>query len=415
MLRVSEFGGAFFHQLVFHFLLIDFGINVGQDVLRGHFVDVAGVGFVEFFHGVVGGGRVGLDVAAGEGFDVFIRGVGRFLGAGAGEDDLLLERKIFVGPEFLVELPEAFDVDDADLALSRGGEGGDVFFGVNVDPGDENAVNAFEARCAVFAALRAAPDIVAGDFVLALREDERDVKRDARGGELFEGVQPGGGGGDLYHPIGMASGPFLAELDVTLDALGVSRGIYFVFKKRIELEADVAVIPLGRCPNRREDILGVINELVGHGPGDGGVVLAFVHEFFNKRIKAPCLDEVRDDDRIGGGAGRAHGEVLFNQFGIDGVEPEFGAGSDEGFEGHGDLLVWRVGNAIRAGSEGLAAFVGKCSAILCGKLQIFYFQLDIGSAHVLVDLRFDGEIDFGAGVELIQHFAVVEGNTFHGG
>ena len=68
----------------------------------------------------IGGRRIGLDVAACKGFDIFPRRVFRSLDSGASEDHLLLERQLLVHPELLVHLPDSLGVDDADLALGAG-------------------------------------------------------------------------------------------------------------------------------------------------------------------------------------------------------------------------------------------------------------------------------------------------------
>ena len=62
----------------------------------------------------------GLDVGASERLDVLPRLVARLLRAGAGEDDLLLQRQPFIGPELLVHLPDILGIDDADYALGLG-------------------------------------------------------------------------------------------------------------------------------------------------------------------------------------------------------------------------------------------------------------------------------------------------------
>ena len=198
--------------------------------LGGRRLNGSGVGFVEFFHGVVGGWGIGLNVAAGQGLDVFVGRVGGFLGAGAGEDDLLLQGEILVLPELLIELPEALGVDDPDQALGGGGKGWDVLFGVDIDPADEDAVDALEgtgagtgagadAFCGV-----GAPDVVAGDVVLSLGKDEGDVEGDAGGGQFLERGQSGGGGGDFDHAVVVAGGPFFAQFDITPGALGMDLG-----------------------------------------------------------------------------------------------------------------------------------------------------------------------------------------------
>ena len=82
-------------------------------------VDLASELPAAFFNGVVGGGRVRLDVAAGERFDVLPGWILRLLGAGAGEDDLLLERRLLVRPKLLIRSPDLFHIHNAHQALRR--------------------------------------------------------------------------------------------------------------------------------------------------------------------------------------------------------------------------------------------------------------------------------------------------------
>ncbi len=91
MLRVGELGGPFLHEGIFHLLLVHLLIDLVHDRAGGHDFNLAGVVLVKFFDGIIGGGRVCLDVGAGEGFDIFVGGVGGFFGAGAGEDEFLGE------------------------------------------------------------------------------------------------------------------------------------------------------------------------------------------------------------------------------------------------------------------------------------------------------------------------------------
>ncbi len=84
---------AFFHQNAFELGVIDFRVDFGQDVLRREPIDLASERQAALLRGVVGGGRVGLDVAAGQGLDVFPRRLARLLRACAGEDDLLAKRE----------------------------------------------------------------------------------------------------------------------------------------------------------------------------------------------------------------------------------------------------------------------------------------------------------------------------------
>src|SRR5271165_499956 len=44
----------------------------------------------------------------------------------------------------------------------------------------------------------------------------------------------------------------------------------------------------------------------------------------------PAFDEISDDDRVRGGAGRTPGTILFHRFGVHGIEPELGSRGDQG-------------------------------------------------------------------------------------
>ena len=94
-----------------------FSVDLGQHGLWRQLVDLARERPAAGLHGGVGRRRIGLDVGAGERLDVLPRRVGRLLRAGAGEDHLLLQRQLLVGPELLVQLPDALGVDDADQSL----------------------------------------------------------------------------------------------------------------------------------------------------------------------------------------------------------------------------------------------------------------------------------------------------------
>ncbi len=238
---VGEFLDAFFHEGFFQVLDVDLGGDFFEDGRRGKAIDLAGEGATAGLNGGVGGGGVGLDVAACEGLDVFPGGIVGVFDAGAGEDHFLGQGGGVSGPEALVLGPDLFGVDYADLSLGRGGEGGDVFFRVLVDAGNEDAVDAFEAGEGG-AALGAAPDGVSGGLVLAGGEDEGDVEDDAGGAEIFEGGEAGGGGGDFDHAVFVAGGPLFAEGDVARDAVGKGGAGLGIFEQGIEFEADVAVV-----------------------------------------------------------------------------------------------------------------------------------------------------------------------------
>src|SRR5439155_4772388 len=138
---------------------------------------------------------------------------------------------------------------------------------VDIHAADEDAVDGFEA-VARRTALGAAPDGVAGGDVLSRRERERDVDRDAGRGELFEGGQPGGRRRHLDHAVIVSGAPLLAEGDVLPRALLARALALRILQKRIQLEADVAVVAARLLPDGVEDFLGVPDDAVGHLPSD---------------------------------------------------------------------------------------------------------------------------------------------------
>ena len=158
-------------------------------------------------------------------------------------------------PELLVGPPDLLHVDDADLPLRGGRQLGHVLLGVHVDARDEDAVDALEP-VERLPPLGAAPDRVAGRFVLPHGEDERHVERHARGRQLLQRAEARRRGGDLDHAVVVACGPALAQLDVRAHALGVRQLAVDVFQQRVELEAHVAVVAARLLPRRAKDLLG---------------------------------------------------------------------------------------------------------------------------------------------------------------
>ena len=96
-----------------------------------------------------------------------------------------LQRQFLVGPELLIQLPDALGVDDANLPLRRWRQFRHVLRRVHVQPADEDTVDRLEtvSRCTP---LGAAPDGVAGGLVLSSREDQRHVERHAGGRQFFQ-------------------------------------------------------------------------------------------------------------------------------------------------------------------------------------------------------------------------------------
>ena len=147
-----------------------------------------------------------------------------------------------------------------------------------------------------------------------------------------DGLQAGGRGRHLDHAVLMPGRPFLAQFDVAAHALGVRRPGLRIFQQRIQLEADVAVVAGGRLPDGQEDLLGLVDQFVGHLPGDRGVVRLRRASTVELGVEAAGLDQVGQDDRIGGGPGGPPGPVADHQVRIDRIEPELGSASDQGFE-----------------------------------------------------------------------------------
>ena len=63
------------------------------------------------------------------------------------------------------------------------------------------------------------------------------------------------------------------------------------------LEADVAVVALGLVPDRQEDLLGGLDELIVHFPGDFVVGVAFVDQCVMSSSNRPVL--IRSETMIG--------------------------------------------------------------------------------------------------------------------
>src|ERR671923_93396 len=103
-----------------------------------------------------------------------------------------------------------------------------MLLGIYVDARDEDAVDALEA-IERLAPLSPAPDGIAGDPVLPLRENERDVERYAGSGQLLQRIETGRRGGHLDHAVLMAARPLFPQADVGRHALGVRRAELRIF------------------------------------------------------------------------------------------------------------------------------------------------------------------------------------------
>ena len=90
LLRIGELGDPFGHQRRFELLHVHQPVDLLDHRGRRKLVDLPGEGAAAAGDGLVGGGRIGLDVAAGEGLDVLPGRIAGLLRARAGKDDLLL-------------------------------------------------------------------------------------------------------------------------------------------------------------------------------------------------------------------------------------------------------------------------------------------------------------------------------------
>src|SRR6266852_1345285 len=125
---------------------------------------------------IVGGRRIREDIGAGESLDVLPGRVFRLLGAGAGENHLLLQRQFLIGPKRTVHLPNALGIDDADHSLGLGRKLGDMMFGVHIQAADEDAEDRLEFLQRG-PPLSPSPNGVTRGYALPGREDQSDVDR----------------------------------------------------------------------------------------------------------------------------------------------------------------------------------------------------------------------------------------------
>ncbi len=237
-------------------------------------------------------------------------------------------------PKGLIFFPELFGVDDAGETLCGGGEIRDFLFGIDIDAADEDGVDAFETFDAAGTFLSAAPDVVAGDFILTFGKDERDVEDDASTSERFEGIKASGSCRDLDHAVLVAGRPFLAELNVASNGFIVRGGCGDIFEKGVEFEADIPVVAFGLFPDGKKNVLGLLDEFVGDEPRDFIIILSLVEEGDDVVVEAAGGNEAANDDGIGGGAGGSEREVDRDKIWIDGIEPDLRAGCDKGLKTH---------------------------------------------------------------------------------
>ena len=206
-----------------------------------------------------------------------------------------------------------------------------MFLGVDIDPAHENTVNRFEP-VERLALPRPTPDRVAGGEVLFRREGERDVERDSGRRQFLQSAQPARRVRHFDHAVGMARTPFLAQLDVESRAFRYRQIALGVFDERVQLKADIAVVAVRRVPDRKEDLLRLAHEHVGHGPGNFLILEAIAEQLGHFAIETAGLDQVRDDDRVGSRSSSAPGTIACDLVRIDGIEPQLCSRSNEGLQ-----------------------------------------------------------------------------------
>jgi len=128
----------------------------------------------------------------------------------------------------------------------------------------------------------------------------------------------------------MARGPLLAELDIELGAFRLGDIKLRILDQGVQFEADVAIVALGGFPGRKEYVLCPFHQPVGHGPGDVFVLKAVAHESSQIVVEPPGFNQIGNDDRIGSRSGDAPLTVAGDFIRVDGIEPNFGSGGDQG-------------------------------------------------------------------------------------
>ena len=116
-MRVGELGYALGHEHVFEFLQVHFSLDFIEYGIRRQLINASAVAFAQGFDFVVGRWRIGLNIAAGQGLDVFVRPVFWLLRPCGGEDNFLLKLQVLVLPVLLVGLPYTLNVGNTDKAL----------------------------------------------------------------------------------------------------------------------------------------------------------------------------------------------------------------------------------------------------------------------------------------------------------
>ena len=308
LLRLDKLDDPLGQERGFQPLHVDEPIDLPHHFFRGEDIDAAREGPPAVGHRVVGGGWVGLDVAAGEGLDVLPRRLAGLLRARAGEDDLLLQRRGPLGPKRLVLRPDPLGVEDAHLALGSGRKPRDRFLRIHVESRNKDAIDTLEA---VPVAAARAPRQMASRAARYCRDVKSRV--------TFSLTPAAAKGSRASSPAGVAgtlikrffwpadhSWPNSIYRDTRLRTREVHVG---VLQERIHFKTDVAVVATGLLPDGQKDLLGGANEVIGQLPGDLLVRQAIVDRADDEVVIPPAGNKVGHDDGIGGGPGGADGPV----------------------------------------------------------------------------------------------------------
>ena len=247
----------------------------------------------------------------------------------------------------LVQPPDALGVHDADLPLRRRRQVGHVLLGVHVQPADEDAVDGLHVRPCRRAA--GCPRQQASRAAMYCRSLKISVTltRTPAATSSSSAAEPARRGRHLDHPVLVPGRPLLAELDVLRRPLGRGHVAGRVFEQRVELEADPAVVaawsrprpartrparPAPACrswprrwPRRR-------------GPASTNALMSAS----NRPVLSRSEMMIGLDVAPVAPSARLRGDLV----GVDGVEPELGAGRRRGIAAGS----WRVSG--REGSAG---------------------------------------------------------------
>lgn len=106
----GKLGDPFGHQGSMQMIDIDGGVDFVLNRLAGHLLEGWRKPLVAGRDRLVGFGRIGLNVAAGERLDIFPRWQARIFHAGARENQFLIQFQTLVAPELTVFGPDAFGI-----------------------------------------------------------------------------------------------------------------------------------------------------------------------------------------------------------------------------------------------------------------------------------------------------------------